>query len=132
MWCGAQEFPVTARVVSGWQGVDGASGYLLADDDGSAAAYGEVWPDDEPGHAELARLIVAPDRRGRGHGRELVRCLVAQARATGYRHLSLRVHPANAVALSCYRAAGFVPIESGLARQWNAGQPVEYVWLQPA
>ena len=41
----------------------------------------------------------------------------------------LRVHPDNAPALRCYAAAGFAPVDPALQAEWNAPQPVAYVWL---
>jgi ribosomal protein S18 acetylase RimI-like enzyme len=102
--------------------------YLLVDG-GEPVAYGEVWSDDEEGEAELARLIVAPARRGRGLGRALVAALVERA---GYEDVFLRVRPDNAVALAAYRRAGFVDVPADLQAEWNAPQPRPYAWLRYA
>jgi RimJ/RimL family protein N-acetyltransferase len=41
----------------------------------------------------------------------------------------VRVHPDNVAAQRCYAAAGFDPVEPRQAAEWNAGQPVDYIWL---
>jgi ribosomal protein S18 acetylase RimI-like enzyme len=94
-------------------------------------AYGELWLDDEEGEVELARLLVSPERRGRGVGRALVRELVDRARNT-HPELSdviLRVRPENAQAIRAYVAAGFVDVPADEQATWNAGQRFAYHWM---
>ena len=38
----------------------------------------------------------------------------------------------NVAALACYRAAGFAPVTAIEQREFNRGQPIEYVWLRRA
>ncbi|MGW7077903.1 GNAT family N-acetyltransferase [Streptomyces sp. NPDC054866] len=129
LWCGLREFPVAARVVAGWQLEEGVRGHVLVEGE-TLLGYGEVWCDEEEGEAELARIIVAPGARGRGVGRRLVRGLVGRALRAGYAEIFMRVHPGNTAALRCYRGAGFLPVDPALAAEWNAPQPVPYVWLR--
>ncbi|MER6353580.1 hypothetical protein ABT186_17490 [Streptomyces sp. NPDC001634] len=42
----------------------------------------------------------------------------------------MRVHPDNDRALRCYQGAEFMPVDAGLAKSWNAAQPVDHVWLR--
>lgn len=126
-WCGKAEFPFPPATVANWSGQDDVTAYLLVDDKQRAVAYGEVWSDDEEDEAELARLIVDPDRRGKGIGRALVTELVV---AAGFEDIFMRVVPHNEAALACYRAAGFDDVDAALAAQWNEPQPVDYVWLR--
>lgn len=136
MWCGRPTAPVPVEAIQAWAGEEGVRPYGLFHCDSLTAegeddrliAYGEVWVDDEEQEVELARLIVDPAERGHGIGRRLVAELVVPARAL-YPTVFLRVHPDNATALRCYAAAGFVPVDQQLAAQWNAPQPVAYVWL---
>ncbi|MEV0523064.1 GNAT family N-acetyltransferase [Streptomyces sp. NPDC050439] len=131
LWCGSSDFPVAAQVVAGWQQDPDAHGHVLVAS-GTLLGYGEVWCDEEEGEAELARVIVAPGARGRGIGRRLVRGLAEQALRAGHTEIFLRVHPANTAALRCYHGAGFLPVDPALAEEWNAPQPVSYVWLRHA
>lgn len=128
-WCGAGPFPVPAQTVADWQREADVRAYMLLTA-GAIAAYGEVWTDAEEDEVELARIIVAPAARGNGLGRALVRGLLSEAAQTGYPGIFIRVHPANEIALRCYRGAGFEAVDPGLARTWNAGQPVMYAWLR--
>lgn len=131
LWCGLRDFPVAPRVVAGWQWDGDVRGCVLVEGE-RLLGYGEVWCDAEEGEAELARIIVAPGVRRRGVGRRLVRELAESALRAGYTEIFLRVHPGNAAALRCYRGAGFLPVDPTLAAEWNAPQPVGYVWLRQA
>ncbi|MFJ2594815.1 GNAT family N-acetyltransferase [Streptomyces erythrochromogenes] len=131
MWCGRQEFPVPAQTITDWQLDTDVRAHVLVEDD-RVVGYGELWFDSEEDEVELARIIVAPDTRGTGRGRELVRGLLARAVGAGYRDVFMRVHPDNERALRCYRGAGFTPVDPALAESWNEAQPVAYVWLQGA
>ncbi|MEV8318579.1 GNAT family N-acetyltransferase [Streptomyces sp. NPDC059900] len=131
LWCGLRDFPVAAPVVAGWQLDEDVRGLALVEGE-RLLGYGEVWCDEEEDEAELARIIVPPGARGRGIGRRLVRDLAGLALRVGYTEIFMRVHPRNAAALRCYRAAGFRPVEPALAAEWNAPQPVGYVWLRHA
>jgi ribosomal-protein-alanine N-acetyltransferase len=130
MWCGAQAAPVTAEQVSAWAGEDGVQPFGLYRGQ-RLVAYGELWVDDDEAEVELARLIVDPGERGQGLGRHLAAGLARLAR---FRHprVFLRVHPGNIAALRCYATAGFEAVLPDQAAVWNAGQPVDYVWLSPA
>ncbi|MGA6224269.1 GNAT family N-acetyltransferase [Streptomyces umbrinus] len=129
MWCGRGDFPVAAETVAAWQQDTDVSARLLVEDE-RPVAYGELWFDAEEDEVELARIIVAPEARGRGLGRVLVRGLLGEARNSGHSDVFMRVHPDNDRALRCYRGAGFVPVGPELTQAWNAVQPVAYVWLR--
>ncbi|MFE3162656.1 GNAT family N-acetyltransferase [Streptomyces sp. NPDC059224] len=131
MWCGQKEFPLPARVITDWQRDEDVRAHVLMEDE-RVVGYGELWLDADEDEVELARIIVAPDSRGNGLGRVLVRELLARALAAGYSDVFMRVHPHNGTALRCYRAAGFAPVDTSLADRWNAAQPVHYVWLRHA
>ncbi|MGW9129809.1 GNAT family N-acetyltransferase [Streptomyces sp. NPDC055681] len=128
MWCGRQEFPVPAQMVSAWQ-QDDVQAHVLVEGE-KLVGYGELWFDAEEDEVELARIIVAPEARGKGLGRVLVRSLLAKAHESGCGDVFMRVHPDNEKALRCYLGAGFGPVAPGLAENWNAAQPVNYVWLR--
>ena len=99
----------------------GAPWIALAD--GAPAGYGEVWTDDEEHEAELARLIVDPDRRGRGLGRRLVALLAARAAELGFDDVLAAGGARQRAAIACYRAAGFVRATAAQEQEFNTGQP---------
>jgi putative acetyltransferase len=65
----------------------------------------------EPSIAELKRMYVIPDYRGRGVARAIASRLVEDARAIGHRQIKLDtsgdMHPAQAL----YRSLGFLPTD---------------------
>lgn len=65
------------------------------------AVYWTVAPD-----AVVDDLYVAPDRRGHGHGRALLRAAIAAAREQGAGHLELTTTEEDVAAAALYRAEG--------------------------
>lgn len=131
-WCAVEGDAVPADVVAGWSQADDVEAYLFAEAEGGPwVAYGELWLDDEEGEVELARLLVAPERRGQGIGRRLVRELVGQARRAhpGLPEVFLRVRPENSPAIRAYAAAGFVDVPADEQATWNQGQRFAYHWM---
>jgi len=61
------------------------------------------------GEAELLRVAVAPEARGRGIARQLIAAGFERLRAAGIASCFLEVRPANASALAVYHALGFQP-----------------------
>jgi ribosomal protein S18 acetylase RimI-like enzyme len=127
-WCGRRDYPLEAEVVLSWQTEADVRAFVLEGD--TTLAYGELWLDETENEVELARIIVNPDRRGRGVGREFVRRLLEAARETGYPTAFLRVVPDNLVAIRCYEAAGFARVEQSQEQAFNQGQPRAYAWYR--
>ena len=118
------------EVISGWSAADDVDTFLLLDGEGPVA-YGELWLDEEEGEVELARLLVAPERRGQGTGRALTSLLAAAARDR-HPHLEtvcLRVRPENTAGHRAYEAAGFTFVDAATEAAWNLGQPTQYRWM---
>ena len=125
VWCSLPE--VTDDTVVAWSELPDVEAVVLVED-GHVVGYGEIWVDPAENEVELAHLIVAPERRGRGLGRRLVGELVQQA----WRHypfVALRVHSRNEAAIRCYSAAGFERASASEEAAWNVDQPVDYVWM---
>lgn len=92
-----------------WLDADDQLGHVLEASD-TPVAYGEVWIDADAHDLELAHLVVAPEQRGRGLGRQLVDRLYECAQEIAPWPVYIRVAPENTVALACYRGAAFKPV----------------------
>jgi len=80
--------------------------FVLLDTVGTMIGFGQVYEKEGRGH--LARLIVSPGHRGKGHGTALVEQLSEKARELfSCSELSLYVVRDNEVATRCYAKAGF-------------------------
>jgi GNAT superfamily N-acetyltransferase len=101
---GANFFRLDAEEVA-----DGRGAFLVAYIDGRAVGCGAVRRN-EPGVAEIKRMYVTPDARGRGVGRFVLEELEAVARQLGIRRLVLETGPRQPEALALYRRAGYVEI----------------------
>jgi ribosomal protein S18 acetylase RimI-like enzyme len=61
------------------------------------------------GEAELLRIAVSPEARGRGLGRILLEACQRDLAGEGLGRLFLEVRPSNAAAIGLYRACGWTP-----------------------
>ena len=77
--------------------------------DGSLAGCVGMKPSDET-HAELKRLYVRPEFRGRNLGEQLVRRIMDDARGEGYAFLRLDTLPGLKSALKLYCRLGFYEV----------------------
>ena len=59
------------------------------------------------GEAHILNLCTAPEVQGQGHGRQLLRRVLQQARAHGAQRVFLEVRPSNAPAIALYHGEGF-------------------------
>ena len=80
---------------------------VVRDDDGKAVACGGIARFDET-RAELKRMYVVPDARGRGLGRRVLDELEAAARRLGYTGVVLETGT-RPEALGLYASAGYEP-----------------------
>lgn len=108
-WAGPKlRFPFAGAELAGLLAGGNATSHALVDADGRFVAFGQLVPL-APGRMHLARIIVAPDRRGQGVGRILCERLMAEAaRQPGIELLSLRVFRDNRAAIGLYLSLGFV------------------------
>lgn len=86
--------------------------FVVAHLDGRAAGCGAVrpLPGGDPGIAEVKRMFTAPEARGRGVARALLRHLVAVAGELGYRQVVLETGTRQPEAMALYEAEGWVPL----------------------
>ena len=86
-----------------------AGTFLLARLDGRPAGCGGLCRQDAE-TAEVRRMYVMPEARGRGIGRVLLTGLVEAAGELGYRRVRLETGDKQHEAMGLYRAEGFRPI----------------------
>jgi ribosomal protein S18 acetylase RimI-like enzyme len=70
----------------------------------------------DPQRIVLARVIVAPDHRRRGFGRQLVAAVLAEASRRGHPRVALNVLRDNVAAMRLYRSVGF-ELSDGVAQR---------------
>jgi GNAT superfamily N-acetyltransferase len=64
----------------------------------------------ESGVAEIKRLFVRPQARGKGVGKALVQAAIIAAKQLGYGEIKLDTLPGMVGAIALYKAAGFTAI----------------------
>jgi ribosomal-protein-alanine N-acetyltransferase len=127
-WVSRDTVPVPPEVVRGWADEEDSLTFV-AHLDGEPVGFGQLWIEDDEDDAEVARLLVAPQHRGRGTGRALVLALAEVAQR--YKpSVALRVVPDNTQAIRAYAAAGFARMTPQEESVCNERQPVEYVWMR--
>ena len=67
-------------------------------------------PLEPPRVAEIKRLFVRPQARGKGVAKALVQAVIATAKRLGYDEIKLDTLPEMEGAIAIYKAGGFVPI----------------------
>jgi putative acetyltransferase len=95
------------RIAQMFEPPDGV--FLVGREDGHAVVCGGIARFDET-RAELKRMFVLPDARGRGHGRALLVALEEAARSLGYTGIVLETGVQQVPAVGLYESAGYEPI----------------------
>ena len=128
-WASVPFLRLTPEILDDWHALPGVVP-CVALLDGDPCAYGQVWEDHAEDEAELARVNVAPERRGQGVGRTFVALLAAEARRRGFRSIVIRVVRGERAAFATYHAAGFLRMDRAEEEQLNLDQDREYVWMR--
>lgn len=85
------------------------SGFIVGRVESEAVACGAFRPL-EPGVAEIKRMFVAPEHRGRGYSREILKSLEQMAIESGYETVRLETRPKQLAAIALYEKLGYVRI----------------------
>ena len=106
LWAGWRvSFPIDRTGLPSAIDFAGTNAFALVDGD-QLVAFGQlISKQSRRGH--LARLIVNPSLRGKGHGEALVRGLLEKARAEAFEPASLNVDESNLRAVTLYLKLGF-------------------------
>ena len=101
---------------------DGVLAARLVELDGVAVGCGVIVAGPAPGSAEMRRVYVRPEARGRGAARALVASLEAAARQLGLRRMLLETGDRQVEAEALYRACGYAPVPAFgpyVGRPWS-------------
>ena len=109
-WAGPQvKYPLTPASLSQDINFSPDNSYCL-EAKADLVGFGQLIPkSDQRVHA--ARIIVAPQNRGRGYGRQLGQSLIDRAAELKYPRISLNVYQDNPSAIRLYQSLGFKPLE---------------------
>jgi ribosomal protein S18 acetylase RimI-like enzyme len=107
LWAGRRvTFPIDRTLLPAAIDLTDGNAFSLIDGQ-EFVAFGQlVRKSQDRGH--LARLVVKPGLRGKGHGEMLVRALLDRARIESFESVSLNVDSSNLPAVSLYLKMGFV------------------------
>jgi GNAT superfamily N-acetyltransferase len=81
--------------------------FLARNDAGDAVGCVALRATEKDGCCEMKRLYIAPEGRGNGVGRALVRAIMDEARGLGYGEMRLDTLPILEPAIALYRSEGF-------------------------
>ena len=82
------------------------SGFIVGRVENEAVACGGFRPL-QPGIAEIKRMFVAPEHRGRGYSRAILVTLERMAAESGYTTVWLETRPLQHAAIALYESLGF-------------------------
>ena len=85
------------------------SGFLVGRVEGRAVACGAYRPD-APGVAEIKRMFVVLEHRGRGYSKAMLSTLERMARESGYTAVRLGTRPRQTAAIALYEGMGYVRV----------------------
>jgi len=85
------------------------SGFLVGRVESQAVACGGYRPL-EPGVAEIKRMFVAPEHRGRGYSKAMLSTIERMARESGYHAVRLETRGLQTAAIALYESHGYVRI----------------------
>ena len=82
--------------------------YLVAESNGEIVAYAGAWMVLDECH--ITNIAVRRDKRGKGYGRLITKCLIQYATNLGASFVTLEVRRSNLTAQGLYRSLGFVQV----------------------
>lgn len=100
----------------------------MAEENGTLLGSCGVYPTDglPAGCAELVKLYLSPEARGKGVGSILIRNAIDRARQLGYNLLYLETFDELAKAVSLYYRLGFESIDRPMG---NSGHYATTIWM---
>ncbi len=83
------------------------AGIFVAEEAGAIVGYISTWKDAEAGIGHIPNIVVVPERRGQGLGRQLIEHALAEFRAAGLTHAKIETLVQNAIGQHLYPSLGF-------------------------
>lgn len=104
------------------------SGYFIAELNGEVIGGSGIYPTKNlpEGYAELVKIYLKKEYRGKGIGKQLMNKSIAYAKELGYTHLYLESFPSLKEAIVLYEKIGFERIEKPLG---DSGHFACDVWM---
>lgn len=104
------------------------SGYFIAEINGEVIGGSGIYPTKNlpEGYAELVKIYLKSEHRGKGIGKQLIDKSIASAKEQGYTHLYLESFPSLKEAIVLYEKIGFKRIEKPLG---DSGHFACDVWM---
>lgn len=104
------------------------SAYFVAEENGVLLGGCGVYPTVglPDGFAELVKLYVSSDARGKGVGKALMERSAQVAKELGYQHLYLETLPELAKAVSLYKRSGYIDLDKPLG---ESGHFACTIWM---
>ncbi|RXX22130.1 GNAT family N-acetyltransferase [Streptococcus oralis] len=100
--------------------------YFVLEDEGHLVGCGGFAPVSDK-IAELQKLYVAKNSRGKGYSSRLIKQIVQNVRLAGYEQLYLETSTELATAVVVYQHYGFKPLQQPLSNA--TGHPAMNIWM---
>ena len=100
--------------------------YFILEDEGQLVGCGGFAPVSDK-IAELQKLYVTKNSRGKGYSSRLIKRIFHEARLAGYEQLYLETSIELATAVAIYQHYGFTSLQQPLANA--AGHPAMNIWM---
>jgi ribosomal-protein-alanine N-acetyltransferase len=108
---------------------NGRTCYVVAQADNQIIGYAGLWVIFDEGH--ITRVVVEPNYRRLGVGKNLVENLMAEAYACGCGRFTLEVRSTNLAAFYLYKALGFKRIGVRPGYYEEEGEDAVIMWFNP-
>ena len=100
--------------------------YFVLEDEGQLVGCGGFAPVSDK-IAELQKLYVTKNSRGKGYSSRLIKRIFQEARLAGYEQLYLETTTELATAVAVYQHYGFTSLQQPLSN--DAGHPAMNIWM---
>lgn len=126
-WCAKKQFPLEPQIFEQWHIDHDIHPYLLVEDE-EAIAYGEVSLASGSEEAELMRLLVHPEWRGKGVGGRLIQALLETLDPQSVKEVMARINPQSDASRRILEKQGFVRMSPERETELNQWEAQAFEW----